>query len=289
MRARSTTLGADQASGTSARRDRRIERLAALIERAGTTRLDDAARALEVSTMTLRRDLADGRSGFDLLGGHVAARSTSATQPPYTLGSEQASHVRAKAEAGRRAASLVRPGDTIFVDCGTTMPHFMAALPTDLDITIVCYALNVAVSASRMRAARLFLLGGLFHAAAATFFSEEALRSLHHVGINKAFLSAGGLHETFGASCSNFNEVPVKRAVLDRAVQSFLVIDSSKHGLLKPAPFAPVAAFAQVIDEVSHLPTVDSALRHGGNPLTAPEAARIASSHKSKKRSNVRK
>ena len=234
------------ATGSHDRRAIRLDRLRALTAQDGALRLGDAARVLAVSTMTLRRDLAEGGSGFDLLGGYIVPRGSSG----YALDVEQGSHVAAKAEAGRRAAALVRPGDTIFVDCGTTMPHLMAALPAELAVTVVCYALNVAAAANRMAHARLFLLGGLFHPESATFFSEDALRSLHQLGINKAFVSAGGVHETHGASCSHFHEVPVKRAVLARAVQSFLVADSSKLGQVKPAQFAPLAAFDAVVTEV---------------------------------------
>ena len=230
------------------RRAVRLERLRTLAGRDGSLRLVDAARALGVSTMTLRRDLADGGGGLDLLGGHVVDRRPAGVTG-YRLDIEQGSHLPGKIEAGRRAAALVEPGDTIFVDCGTTMPHLMAALPIDLDVTIICYALNVANAASRMQRAQLFLLGGLFHPASATLFSQEALRSLERLGINKAFLSAGGLHPTHGVTCSNFNEVPVKRAVLERAVHSFLVIDSSKLDRVMPAWFAASDNFERVITD----------------------------------------
>jgi DeoR family deoxyribose operon repressor len=230
------------------RRLGRLERLRALAARQGTLRLDEAARSLGVSTMTLRRDLAQGDAGLSLLGGHVVDRRGLGADG-YTLADEQGAHPSAKAEAGRRAAALVEPGDTIFIDCGTTMPHVMAALPIDIPVTIVCYALNIAQSASRMPQSTLFLLGGLFHPASATFYAEDALRGLKRLGINKAFLSAGGLHDVHGASCSHFTEVPVKQAVLQRAVRSFLVIDTSKRGVVKPARFAAADAFERVITE----------------------------------------
>jgi len=236
-------------TGAAGRRVVRLERLRALASGDGALRLGDAARALDVSSMTLRRDLTEAGSGLELLGGYIVVRNGS-TPSNYTLDTEQDIHIQAKAEAGRRAAALVQPGDTIFVDCGTTMPHLLAALPAQSEITIVCYALNVANAASRLVRAQLFLLGGLFHAASVTFLSEEALRSLQHLGINKAFISAGGLHEAHGASCSNFTEVPVKRAVLDRAIQSFLVIDSSKLGQVKPAHFASATSFVSIITEL---------------------------------------
>lgn len=245
----SARSGSD-AAVPAGRRDARMTRLRALLARDGTMRLETAARALDVSSMTLRRDLADGDSGVELLGGTLVARGR-VEAPGYTLDAEQGSHRLAKQEVGRRAAAHVRAGDTIFVDCGTTMPHLIAALPAELEITIVCYALNIASAASRMSRAQLFLLGGLYHPASATFFSEEAMRGLLQLGINTAFMSAGGAHETHGATCSNFNEVPVKRAVLQHAMRALLVVDSSKLGEVKPARFAPLASFAEIITELS--------------------------------------
>jgi len=229
------------------KRSARLQQLRALTARDGAMRLADAAASLGVSGMTLRRDLTDAEAGLDLLGGYVIPRNGGTL--PYRLDVEQDTHLGAKMEAGRCAAGMVSPGDTIFVDCGTTMPHLMTALPRDIRLTIVCFSLNIANVASRMPGVQLYLLGGLYHASAATFLSEDALEGLARLGIGKAFFSAGGLHETHGATCANFEEVPVKRAVLARAANPILVIDSSKVGRIGPAHFAPPEIFGQVITE----------------------------------------
>ena len=242
-------MSADEGRG---RQQARLTRLRSLVERTGSLRLGDAAQALGVSSMTLRRDLAGATSGLDLLGGHIVTRQ--GARPAYSLSAESDSHASAKRLAGTRAAALVEAGDTIFVDCGTTMPYLVAALASDPalppGLTVVCYALNIAAAASRLPGVQMFMLGGVFHASSATFFSEEAIRGLARIGITKAFLSAGGLHETQGATCSNFNEVPVKRVVLERALRSFLVIDGSKLGRVKPAKFADADAFDRIITDL---------------------------------------
>ncbi len=198
--------------------------------------------------MTLRRDLAGPRAAVELLGGHVIASATAA-RSRYRLEDETDSHAYAKRLAGERAAGLVARGDTLFIDCGTTMPHLVAALPRDLDLTIVCYALNIAALAAQIDGARLYLLGGLFHPSSATFTSDDALRALQRIGINKAFVSAGGLHDRHGATCSNFNEAPVKRAVIEQAQHSIMVIDSSKLGQVKPVHFAAAGRFEKIVTE----------------------------------------
>ncbi|MGI4793803.1 MAG: DeoR/GlpR family DNA-binding transcription regulator [Janthinobacterium lividum] len=235
----------------AARQRVRLASLRSLVEEGGPMRLGEAARVLGVSSMTLRRDLANPATGLDLLGGHIMVQNGLGTRSAYSLAAESDSHASAKRQAAERAAALVEPGDTIFIDCGTTMPYLAAALRPDLGITIVCYALNIAVAACQLADAQLFLLGGVFHPSSATFFSEEALRGLSRISITKAFLSAGGMHDSRGASCSNFNEVPVKRAVMRRAMRSFLVIDSSKLGSVKPAHFAAADAFERIVTELA--------------------------------------
>ncbi|WP_428375417.1 DeoR/GlpR family DNA-binding transcription regulator [Lichenicoccus sp.] len=240
----------------------RLDDLSALVGERGSVRLAEAAHRLGVSAMTLRRDLAGAGAGagagaaVELLGGHVIA-SSAAARSRYRLEDETDSHAPAKRLAAERAARLVGRGDTLFIDCGTTMPHLVAALPRDLDLTIVCYALNIAALAAQVAGARLYLLGGLFHASSATFTSDDALRGLHRIGINKAFLSAGGLDARHGATCSNFNEAPVKRAVIGQAQHSVLVLDSSKLGQVKPVHFAAAGAFGQIMTEHGVLPQRD--------------------------------
>ncbi len=236
---------------STARRDRRLLTLGRLVQAEGALRLTDAARALEVSPMTLRRDLAgDAAAARDLalLGGHVTRASSAAPRAArYVLDREQGSAAYAKRAAARHAARLVREGDTLFIDCGTTLPHLVAALPAGIALTVVCYALNIANLACQRPNTQIVLLGGLFHPSSATFSDEDAPRQLRRLGITRGFFSAGGVEPARGASCWNFHEVPIKQAALAAAQHCHLVVDHSKFGRAKPAFFAPLSAFESVI------------------------------------------
>ncbi|MDP1340779.1 DNA-binding transcriptional repressor DeoR, partial [Klebsiella variicola] len=62
---------------------------------------------------------------------------------------------------GQRAASLVRPGDTIFIDCGTTTPFSVDALPDDLEFTALCNSLNVLLKLQQKPLCTVILCGGM--------------------------------------------------------------------------------------------------------------------------------
>jgi DeoR family deoxyribose operon repressor len=232
--------GMIRVSGGGAARGHRLAALQELIAARG------AARLLRVSSMTIRRDLAAPDAPLACLGGHIVGLLP-AEAARYTLDAERDLHAEAKRAACRRAAALVRPGDSLFIDCGTTMPHLVEALPAGMPLSVVCYSLNIAATLSRRPNTQLMLLGGLYHPSAESFLSEESLQYLQRLGIDKAFLSAGGVHPRRGVSCSNFNEVPVKQAAIAAAAESILVVDDTKLGQLKPAFFSPLAAFSRLI------------------------------------------
>jgi len=258
-----------------ARRTARLARLQDLLRQEGApARLEDAAQAIGVSSMTLRRDLAQPGQALALLGGYVVPAGRFSRRGQYTLEREQDSHTAAKRQVARHATRLVEDGDTLFIDCGTTMPHVVEMLPPELSLTIICYAMNIATLASRRPRTQMILLGGLYHPASATFLSEEGLENLRRLRINKAFISAGGVHATRGITCTNFNEVPVKQVALDTAAQAILVVDSSKLGRLKPACFAALPAFERIVTSPIERPEQAAPLTRAGARLDiAPATA----------------
>ena len=233
-------------SSGGAARDLRVAKLQSLIATKGALPLRDAAKLLQVSAMTIRRDLAVPGAPLVCLGAHVVGLLPAAAGN-YTLDAERDQHAANKLLACRHAAGLVKAGDSLFIDCGTTMPHFAETLPPGIALSVVCYSMNIAAILSRRPNTQLMLLGGLYHPSSATFFSDESLHYLKRLGIDKAFISAGGVHPRRGASCSNFNEVPFKQAAIAGAAESILVVDDSKLGQLKPAFFSPLAAFSRIV------------------------------------------
>ena len=227
--------------------DRRAGRLAQLtgaLERGGVIHLRDAAQLLGVSEMTIRRDIAAVPDAVSYLGGYIVARMS---EGPYVLAREQTAHAAAKAAVCNRAAEMIEDDDTIFIDCGTTLPYLAKSLPAKLKLTVICYALNVASPLAANSNVRLIVLGGLYNASSASFAVDDGLATLGRIGINKAFISAGGVHATRGVSCSNFHEVPVKQTVIRMAVEKHLVADGSKLGRVKPAHFASLDDFDTLI------------------------------------------
>jgi DeoR family transcriptional regulator, deoxyribose operon repressor len=118
-------------------RAQRMQKLRRAISEKGTLHLKDAAQLLNISEMTVRRDLAASDATLACLGGYVV-NAVSPTAVKYTLEQEIDQHTQDKRIACRFAATSIREGDTIFIDCGTTMQSLADCLPEGLPLSGIC-------------------------------------------------------------------------------------------------------------------------------------------------------
>ncbi|MCA1772056.1 MAG: DeoR/GlpR family DNA-binding transcription regulator [Halomonas sp.] len=222
-------------------KDRSALRLATLQEAlasGGTLHLRDAAELCGVSEMTVT--------------------------PVYDLSEQEASHYQAKRRLCQRAQRFIEDGDTLFVDCGSTLMPLMNQLSGYQELTVITYALNIANAVAPLPNVRLVLLGGLFYPASQTFASDTMAESIERLGINKAFISAAGVDVQRGVSCFHFHEVLPKQAAMAAATQRLLVVDASKFGVVRPAYFASVSEFDVVVTDDESAP----GMLHEHSPLT---------------------
>ncbi|MBA2779650.1 DeoR family transcriptional regulator [Billgrantia kenyensis] len=246
----------------NARSVSRLARLQQALAGGGTLHLRDAARLCGVSEMTIRRDIDASDGAMTLLGGRLVMADNPQFAPVYDLDRQQYSHAMTKRRLCERAAGFLADGDTLFVDCGTTLLPLVNLLASHERLTVVTYALNVANAVSLLPGVRLVLLGGLFHASSRSFGSDDMNAVIGRLGINRAFISAAGVHAQRGVSCFHFHEVAPKQAAIACAEQRLLVVDESKVGQIRPAYFAQLDDFDVVItDGDMTLPQADGGPR----------------------------
>jgi DeoR family deoxyribose operon repressor len=255
----------------SDRKNQRLGRIADALKGKEALKLKDVSELLGVSEMTIRRDIASCDGLFRYLGGYIVKGQNFVDNSFYVFDRERESNIQNKRDACVLAASFIEPKDTIFIDCGTTMPHLARRIPNDWRVTVVCFSLNIANIVCENANITTILLGGVYQPSSASFSSTEALETLRRIGINKAFLSAGGLDPDHGASCSNFHEVPVKQEAMRRAVRKYLVADSTKFGKVRPAFFSSLDGFDAVLTDNDVTDDYRERLASDGVTLMTPE------------------
>lgn len=232
------------------RRDERISKLVQTLKRIDKLHLKEAAQLLGVSEMTIRRDLNEGPGAVVLLGGYIVG-DPMRNQNHYFVSDQQGQQVDQKRRLGQLAATLISADETIWFDCGTTVPWIIDAIDVDLPFTAVCCALNTFLALKEKPACRVILCGGEYQVDNAIFTPLGQPSVMDNLCPDKAFISAAGIDPQQGASCYNLNELPIKHLALQRARQKYLVADSSKFGKILPARIADLSVFDGLISDAA--------------------------------------
>lgn len=232
------------------KRKSRLQKLVKLLENNENIHLKDAAKILEVSEMTIRRDINSmaSYSPVHLLGGHILLASEQKGAVHYFISEQQQRNTAEKHHIGQLAATLIEENDTVFFDCGTTIPFIIEQIPSDLKFTAVCYSLNVFLSLQKKERCKLILCGGAFESTNAMFSSLNEHSPLDVICPTKSFISAAGI-SLKGVTCFNFNETSWKSKAIKRSQDNILVADHSKFDVLRPAYFGELSEFDTLITD----------------------------------------
>src|SRR5918996_733267 len=209
--------------------EERKQRILAALHQKPAVRVSDLGRALRVSAASIRRDLADlERSGLlkRAHGGAVSARMA-AIEP--SLAEKEDQYQAEKAAIARLAATLVQPGDTIFLDAGSTTRQIARELRYHPGLTVVTNALNIAweLASSDLD---LLVTGGQVRRGILSQVGPLADHVIGAVHVDKLFLAANGVDINKGVTTPNLQEAQTKRAMVERASEVILVADHSKFG-----------------------------------------------------------
>lgn len=255
------------------RRDERINKLVQSLKQIDRLHLREAARLLGVSEMTIRRDLSEQPSCIMLLGGYIV-QDLKSNPGHYFVGEQVLHNVAQKQQLATLAAATISAEDTVFFDCGTTMPWLIDAIDPELHFTAICCAMNTFLALKEKKHCRVILSGGEFHADNAIFTPVAHDRVLDAICPDIAFISAAGIDVTQGATCYNLNELPMKHHALQRARQRVLVADSSKFNLVLPARIGALTLFDRLISDSAPPPALAQALLAADVTLNLPASAR---------------
>lgn len=224
--------------------------LFARLQREGKVSIKDVAAELGVSTMTVRRDLrllVDQGQALVSMGTAYVTDTERIAVPSATEALVDA-QLPKKQAIGRAAAQLVEDGDTIAIDCGTT-PLQVARQLGPLRLTIVTNSLPVAAVVGTNPAIKLIYAPGEYSPDSSGMVGPLTVDFFHTIKVDKAFLGAHGFDAEGGANEPVLGDATAKRAMLEAAQASYLLVDSSKYGNVHLMALSKLSDFSGVITD----------------------------------------
>lgn len=216
----------------------RQELIVGYLARQGRMTVDGLAATLSASRETIRRDLAAlARAGRVRKYHGGAAPVGPVVKAPVTEGSFQARMGEAideKRAVGRAAAALFRPGDSIFIDTGTTTVLFAEELGKLAGLTVITNSAMVARNVARSGQNRVFLVGGEYRDSSAQNVGRMAVEQIAGLRAAHAVLTVGSI-DIDGILDFDPEETEIARAMINQARSVTVIADGSKLG--RPAVF----------------------------------------------------
>ncbi|MFA3843387.1 DeoR/GlpR family DNA-binding transcription regulator [Streptomyces aureus] len=232
---------------------------------------DALARELAVSGETIRRDLLtlERRGALTRVHGGATGRSRTTTMREPAFEQRKKLGNAEKERIGRAAAALVRPGQTIMIDVGTTALMAARALPMDLKATIVTSSLVVVSELADRSDLDVLSCGGHVRAGDLALSNATAVGFFEKVYPDIALLGSGGLHPTAGLTDYYLEEAAVRKAVIRNARQSFALVDSTKFGHIATHEVADLSALVGVVVDSEPKGELRRALSSQGTSIVA--------------------
>lgn len=217
------------------------------IEDRGSVSVVDLASRLNVSEMTIRRDLTDlEREGLvrKVHGGAVNARGRS-FEPSLVI--REIENREAKALIGKLAADLVAEGDSIALDIGSTCLQVAINLLGRHNLTVLTPSLQIANILANQPDIRLILPGGIVRHGELSLTGNMTQRALEKFFVDRLFLAVGAVDSTNGLTEYNLDDALVKQSMIRNAKEVILLVDSSKFEKTAFARVAPLDVVHMVI------------------------------------------
>ncbi|HET8780057.1 MAG TPA: DeoR/GlpR family DNA-binding transcription regulator [Agromyces sp.] len=240
---------------------RRRELALALVAERGFVRVAELSAAFGVTTVTARADLdALERDGAirRVHGGAVPVTSGLEAERPDrepTFEEALAASVEPKRSIGEHAAAIVRSGQSIILDVGTTTLQIARALRAraDLDdLVIFTNGLSIALELeAEIPRFTVVVTGGTLRPKQHSLVHPLAGSMLDEVHVDLAFIGCNGVDPLHGVTNANLPEAAVKALMLRSAARSIVVADGSKLGEVHLGRIAPIDAFDTLVTDAA--------------------------------------
>jgi DeoR family transcriptional regulator, glycerol-3-phosphate regulon repressor len=254
---------------------KRHGRILEILGREGTVTIAELAGRLDVSAETVRRDVRPLADRGTLVRMHGAVGlASSAGEAPFQRRMRE--NAQAKQRIARTAASLVRNGESLALDTGTTTSFLARALTRHERLEVVTNSTDIARTLAGRGGNRVHLLGGRYGADSGAVLGFQTVEAMQRFRVDHAVISAGGISAE-GVMDYDPDEAAFARAILAAGRRRMVVCDSGKFNRRALVRVCPLGEIDALVTEAAPAGELAAALSEVGVEVawaqTGPTAA----------------
>lgn len=221
----------------------RKEKIMELLKEDGSAKVNALAKIFKVTEVTIRQDL-EKLEREDLVireHGGVHIKNVEDQVRNFSLTNQE--NLKEKALIGQKCAELVKPGDVIILDSGSTTTEIAKELKNINGLTVITNALNIALMLGAQSNIQVVMTGGEFKPPTLSLTGQKAADFFEGLHVQKLFLATAGISLKAGLTYPSISDLVVKKAMIDASETTYVVADSSKFG---KSAFASLGALSLV-------------------------------------------
>jgi DeoR family transcriptional regulator, aga operon transcriptional repressor len=232
----------------------RLTTILTALQQSGSVSVEGLSKELDVSLVTIRRDLDALETQGLLRRTHGGAISIEPFfyEPFKNDRSFQAQVERfadEKRRIGRAAAALIKEGEIIALTPGTTTTEVIRGIPLNHRVTVVTSTVNVAMELSKRKDLDVFVTGGHLRGEWFSLVGPTAAQSLSHLSIHTLFIGADGVDSNQGITCFSPDESQLNSTMAKHAQRKIAVVDHSKFGVVAGWRICPTSELDLLITD----------------------------------------
>lgn len=222
-----------------------------LVNREGRAMISDLSRQFGVSAVTARGDVDSLCERNLLMRSHGGAMRSDRVVVDSPLEVKATRHHDEKVSIGKRAATLVEPGQTVLLDSGTTTLEVARALIqiSPRGTTVVTNSLSIASELTAASQINVIMIGGLLRHISQSFVGPQAQKMLSELHVDRFFLGVDGLEPEVGPFTPDVLEAELNAMMIRVAKHTTVVADSSKIGRRSLTLIAPTEQIDQLVTD----------------------------------------
>ncbi len=208
----------------------RHKKILEILQLQGSISVTDLSERLNVSEVTIRKDLTSLETQNKLYRTHGKAIPISPYIGDRHINEKEKQNVQEKRLIGRRAASMLEENDSILIASGTTILYAAREMVSARNLTVITASVSVSSILSQNKYIDVVQLGGMVRESSVSVVGSFAENMLSYFNCSKLFMGADGVDLEFGVTTTNMMEANLNRMMMASAQKTVLLVDSSKFG-----------------------------------------------------------